>query len=131
MLSHNQGEQQPPLSRPVYCGQTAEWIKMPLGLEACLGPGHILIDGNPASPERDTAAPPLFGPCLLWRNGRPSQLLLSTSYCHIALYYDNIIFIANPVLDTKHILYLVFVRQVPIIKQFFKQKLRFWWPTRT
>jgi len=26
----------------VYCGQTAGWIKMPLGMEVCLGPGHIV-----------------------------------------------------------------------------------------
>ena len=33
---------------------------------------------EPSSPERGTAAfSPLFGPCLLWPDGRPSQLLLS------------------------------------------------------
>jgi len=32
----------------VYCGQTVEWIKMPLGTEVGLGPGHILLDGDPA-----------------------------------------------------------------------------------
>ena len=35
--------------------------------------------GTHLSPERGTA-PPLFGPCLLWPNGRPSQLLLSACY---------------------------------------------------
>jgi len=35
----------------VYCGQTAEWIKMKLGMEVCLGPGHIVLDmGKAASP---------------------------------------------------------------------------------
>ena len=55
------------LSAHVYCGQTAGWIKMPLGMELDLGPGYIVLDGDPAPPpERGTAAPRLFGPCLLW-----------------------------------------------------------------
>jgi len=33
----------------VYCGQTAAWIKMALGTEVGFGPGHIVLDGNPAS----------------------------------------------------------------------------------
>jgi len=33
------GAQQPPhFSAHVYCGQTAGWIKMPLGMEVDLGP---------------------------------------------------------------------------------------------
>jgi len=51
----------------VYCGQTAGWMKTPLGTEVDLGPGHIVLDENPAPPcERGTAAPRIFGPCLLW-----------------------------------------------------------------
>jgi len=54
---------------------------MPLGTEVGLGPRHIVLDGNPApAPERGTAAPLLFDPCLLWPNGRPSQQLLSSCY---------------------------------------------------
>ena len=45
---------------------------MPLGKEVGLGPGHVVLDGDPAP----TAAPPHFRPCLLWPNGRPSQQLL-------------------------------------------------------
>ena len=42
----------------VYCGQMVGWIKMPLGTEVGLGPGHIVLDGDPAIPtKRDTAAP--------------------------------------------------------------------------
>jgi len=33
---------------------------------------------GPSSPAQKGAQPPLFDPCLLWPNGRPSQLLLST-----------------------------------------------------
>ena len=49
-------------SARVYCGQTAGWIKMPLGKEVDIGVGHILLDGVPALRERDTTASPLFGP---------------------------------------------------------------------
>jgi len=31
-----------------YCGQTVAWIKRPLGVEVGLGPGHIVLDGDPA-----------------------------------------------------------------------------------
>ena len=34
----------------VYCGQTVAWIKMKLGKQVGLGPGHIVLDGNPAPP---------------------------------------------------------------------------------
>ena len=30
------------------CGQTIGWIKMALGKDAGLGPGHIVLDGDPA-----------------------------------------------------------------------------------
>jgi len=36
----------------VYCAQTAGWIKMPLGTKECLGPGHIVLHGDPASPQK-------------------------------------------------------------------------------
>ena len=32
----------------VYCGQTVGRIKMPLGTEVGFGPGHIVLDGDPA-----------------------------------------------------------------------------------
>ena len=37
--------------------QTVGWIKVKLGIEAGLAPGHIVLDGDPAL---------IFGPCLLW-----------------------------------------------------------------
>jgi len=33
-------------------GQTADWIKVPLGTELGLGPGHIVLDGDPAPPKK-------------------------------------------------------------------------------
>jgi len=85
-------------------------------MEVGLGPGHIVLDGNPVlppqkgysrqfwpmsavakrldgskchsvgryslrwdpTPSPKGAQPPIFDPCLLWSNGRQSQLLLST-----------------------------------------------------
>jgi len=57
----------------VYCGNTVGWIRMPLGLEVGLGPGHIALDGDPAHPSKGHSSPPLFGPCLLWPNGWMDQ----------------------------------------------------------
>jgi len=57
---------------------------MLLGTEVGFGPGHIVLDGDPAlsTPEK--------GPCLLWQNGRPSQLLLSTCYYCATLCYGPV-----------------------------------------
>jgi len=37
-----------------------------------LGPGHIVLDGDPAPPKKG-AQPPILGPCLLWPNGWMDQ----------------------------------------------------------
>ena len=66
----------PQFSVHVCCGEMGELTKMPLGTKVGVGPSDIVLCGNPAPPKRGTA--PVFGPCLLWPNGRPSQLLLST-----------------------------------------------------
>ena len=34
----------------VYCCQMVSWIRMPLGMQVGLGPGHIVLDGDPALP---------------------------------------------------------------------------------
>jgi len=69
----------PHFSAHVCCGQTIGWIKMPLGTEVDLGPVHIVLDGDPASPaQKGHSSPLLFSPCLLWPNGRPFRLLLNT-----------------------------------------------------
>ena len=50
----------PQFSAHVYCGQTAGWIKMALGMEVGLSPGHSVLDRDPGPPKRDTA--PNFRP---------------------------------------------------------------------
>jgi len=61
----------------MYCGQMVGWIKMPLGMEVGLGPGHIVLDGewewDPPPPRKGGRSPPIFGPCLLWPNGWMDQ----------------------------------------------------------
>jgi len=47
---------------------------MSVGSEVDLGPGHML---GTQLPPKGAQEPPLFGPCLLWPNGRPSQLLVT------------------------------------------------------
>jgi len=45
----------------------AGWMKTPLGTEVDLGPGHIVLDGEPAPPpQKGGTDPPIFGSCLLW-----------------------------------------------------------------
>jgi len=63
--------------------QTVGWIKMPLGKVVGLGPGHIVLDGDPVGTQPPQQPLPTFGPCLLWPNGRPSQQLLSSCGVHI------------------------------------------------
>jgi len=68
------GAQHPPhFAVHVHCGQTAGWIRIPLGmgLEVGLGPGHIVLHGDPTPPKG--AKPPLLGPYLLWRKGWMDQ----------------------------------------------------------
>jgi len=41
----------------VYCGQTVRSIKMPLDTEVGLGPGDIVLDGDPAPPRKEAHQP--------------------------------------------------------------------------
>ena len=71
--------QSPQFSAHVCCGQMAGLIKMPLGTKVGLGPGDSVLHGDPASLHKGHS-PIFFDPCLFWRNGRPSHLLLSTCW---------------------------------------------------
>ena len=48
----------------VYYGQILGWIKMKLGMEVGLGPGHIVLHGDPAPLPQKGAESPIFGPIL-------------------------------------------------------------------
>ena len=45
---------------------------MPLDTEVGLGLGDIVLDEDPAHPQKG-AQPPIFGPCLMWPNGWMEQ----------------------------------------------------------
>jgi len=43
----------------VYCGQTAGWMKMSLGVEIGFGPGDVVLDGGPGTPPK-RGMPPIL-----------------------------------------------------------------------
>ena len=47
----------PLFSALVYCGQTAGWIRIPLGKEISLGSGDIVLDGDPSPPRKGAEQP--------------------------------------------------------------------------
>ena len=61
----------PPFQYSAHCyrGQTAECIKMPLGMDVGLSPGNFVLDGDPVPVPKKGAEPRIFGPSLLWPNG--------------------------------------------------------------
>jgi len=65
-LPQKKGTAAPYFSAHVYCGQTAGWIRISLCTEVGLGPGDIVLDGDPAppTPRKGAQQPsrPLFGP---------------------------------------------------------------------
>ena len=62
----------------VYCGQMAGQIDMSLGAKV-----GLMVDGHPPPRPKTGAVPPIFGPCLLSPNGRPSRLLLGSCWSFI------------------------------------------------
>ena len=68
----------------VYCGQTVGWIKMKLGMQVGLAPGHIVLDGDPAPPSQKKGTEPL--------NFRPMPIVakrLDGSRCHLLWRYAS------------------------------------------
>jgi len=53
----------------VHCGQMVGRIKMKLGMQVGLSPGHIVLDGDPSPPPpKRHSLHPIFRPYLLWPN---------------------------------------------------------------
>jgi len=57
---------EPPNFRPM--SVMARWIKMALGMEVGLSPGHTVLGGDTAPLPQKGAEPPIFCPFLLWQN---------------------------------------------------------------
>ena len=54
----------------VYCDKRVGWIKMTLGLQVGLGPGHIALDGDPGPPPpQKGGTAPNFQPMSIVANG--------------------------------------------------------------
>ena len=62
----------------VYCGQKVGRIQMKLGKQVGLGPGHIVLDGNPAPPPSKGDGAPNFRPIFVvakWLDGSRCHLV--------------------------------------------------------
>jgi len=71
-------EPPPQFSAHVYCGQTAEWIQIALGMEVGIGQGHIVLDGDPAPlPQKGTEAPNFRPIVTARRNARITSAMLA------------------------------------------------------
>ena len=55
-------EPPPQFSTHVYCDQTAGWIKVALGIDVGLGPGHIVLDGTQLPSPKKGQSPAQFWP---------------------------------------------------------------------
>jgi len=56
-------------------------MKTPLGTEVDVGPGHTVLDGDPAPPRKGHSIPrPVFSAHAYCGHGGPSQLLLSSCW---------------------------------------------------
>jgi len=58
------------------------------------GLGHVVLDGDPTPPPKKRGTGPQFSARLLWPNGRPSQLLLSTCL-HVQITYPSVLSICT------------------------------------
>jgi len=72
------GAGSPQISAHICSAQIAGWIKMPLGTEVRLGPGDIVLGGDPAPlPKKKRGrSPPIFGPFIVAKR-------LDGSRCHL------------------------------------------------
>ena len=57
-------------------------------MEVGLGPGDVVLDGEPASPEKKARPHPIFGLCPLWPNGWMDQ---DTTWYEVNLGPDDVV----------------------------------------
>jgi len=72
---------------------------MLLGTEVALGPGEIVLDGDPAPPTERSTADPTFRPMSIVAKGSPisvtAELLLHTSRQKFSVLYNGRVFPQN------------------------------------
>ena len=59
----------PQFSAHFYCGQTAGWFKVPLGMDVGLSQGDFVLDGSPSPKGAEPICPICGGPFQLCPNG--------------------------------------------------------------
>jgi len=89
-----QKEHSSPILAHVCCGQTAGWIKMPLRPRVRLGPGNIVLDGNPAPPPEGAQQPRSFRPVSIVAKQSP----ISATAEHLLNSEAPVLFFKNPLL---------------------------------
>ena len=81
------GAEHPKFWVHIYCGQTAGWIKMPLGTEVGLSPGDFVLDGDPPLPQKPWPRPHSIRRSP--RKGHSSPLFSAYVYCgHILVVFE-------------------------------------------
>jgi len=84
----------PQLSARTCCGQMTEWIKMPLGIEVGLGPGNLVLDGDPAPPPQiGGTTPRIFSPSYCGQTAGWIKMALGTD---VGLGPDHIVLDRDP-----------------------------------
>jgi len=77
----------------VYHGQTVGWIRMPLGMDVGLDPGHTVLDGDPPPPTLERGIAPTFRPMSIVAKRSPisatAELLLDHSTLNFGCFADN------------------------------------------
>ena len=93
------GGRAPQFSAHIYCGQTAGWMKMALGMEVDLGPFHIVLDGDTATLAKKGAEPTIFGPSIYC--GQTAALIKMPLGTEVGLGLRNIVFDVDPATPRK------------------------------
>ena len=88
------GGRDPPFSAHVCCCQTAGWIKMTLGMEVDLSPGHIVLDGDPVSPPQKSWHSPQFSAHFYC--GQMARWFKMPLGMHVGLGPDNVVLDGSP-----------------------------------
>jgi len=71
------GAHHPQFSSHFYCGQTAGWMKLVLGMEVRLSPGDFVLDGDPVNPSQKGGGAPKLSAHVYWAKW------LDGSNCHL------------------------------------------------
>ena len=85
----------PKFSAHVYCGQTAGWIKMPLGTKVGLSPGDSVLDGDAVPlPTKGVEPPPQF--LVYFHCGQMAGCIKMPLGTKVGLGQRNIVFDVDP-----------------------------------